>query len=90
MVLIFLPGQLQQVLERELPIDLGLGKPSPSRYHAWVTLARRWSGGLDGDSGCTGARGDWRLVLIFRGIVGSPLHIGQLKLINDHGLFVFN
>jgi hypothetical protein len=36
---ILIPGQLQQVLERELAIDLGL-VPPPPRYHARVTPAR--------------------------------------------------
>jgi hypothetical protein len=43
---ILIPGQLQQVLERELTIDLGL-VPPPPRYHARVTLGRTiWPGWL--------------------------------------------
>jgi hypothetical protein len=43
---ILIPGQLQQVLERELAIDLGF-VPPPPRYHARVTPVRAiWPGWL--------------------------------------------
>jgi len=41
---VLFPGQLQQVLEGELAVDLGLVIPAPPRYHARVTPPGR-SGG---------------------------------------------
>jgi hypothetical protein len=40
MVGVLLPGQLQQVLEGELAVDLGLVIPPPPRYHAAITPTR--------------------------------------------------
>jgi hypothetical protein len=51
MFLILFPGQLQQVLERELAVDLGLGISPPPRYHAWVTPAPDHPVGQDPDNG---------------------------------------
>jgi hypothetical protein len=51
MFLILFPGQLQQVLERELAVDLGLGKPPPPRYPARVTPALDHPAAPDPDDG---------------------------------------
>jgi hypothetical protein len=44
MFLILFPGQLQQVLERELAVDLRLVMPSPPRYHAGSPASDRDGG----------------------------------------------
>jgi hypothetical protein len=40
MVGVLFPGQLQQVFEGELAVDLSLVIPPPPRYHVGITPAR--------------------------------------------------
>ena len=72
--------QLQQVLEAELAFDVLEVIPAPLRYHREITPAASAGHSRDGAAGPPDRR--WRL-LASRGIVGIPLHYGQLKLTND-------
>jgi hypothetical protein len=77
--------QLQQVLEAELALDVLEVIPAPLRYHRGLTPAANAGQGRDKAAGPPGRQCP---LLASRGIVGIPLHYGQLELTDDLYLFV--
>jgi hypothetical protein len=79
--------QFQQVIEAELAFDVLEVIPAPLRYQIGLTPAAGAGAGRAGAAGPPGWR--WPL-LTSRGIVGVPLHCGQLKLKDDLYFFVLS